>query len=71
MRNSRPGLTEKVVVASGFRLLSVPRGLGMGSDTWLHLPAANPQTNAALPSVQPQPASPSHQPLNLNGFGQR
>lgn len=70
-RQSQPGLAEKVVVVSGFRLLSVPGGLGMGNGTSLHLPSANPQTNAALPSVQPEPPSPSHQPLNLNGFGQR
>lgn len=44
---------------------------GAGSGASLHLPSTNPQTNAALPSVQPEPPSPSHQPLNLNGFGQR
>jgi len=62
---------EKVVVLSGFRLLAVPGGLGTGNGTSRHLPSANPQTSTALPSVQPEPPSPSHQPLNLNGFGQR
>lgn len=38
-------------------------GLGNRGPAPLHLPAANPQTNAAPPSVQPEPPSPSHQPL--------
>lgn len=35
---TQAGVTEKVVVVSGFRLLAVPGALGVGNGTSLHLP---------------------------------